>query len=137
MADNTRPVSPVNGQPVPRGRKFTSETAREAQKKRSENARAKKSITAAFQSMMNEVVTVDKSGREYTGAQAIARAIINGAMHGNAKMVEIALALCGETPSVRVTVSDGHIQDLIEGLKEPISCDIHAETAIVDGSMAD
>lgn len=95
---NKQAVSPVNGQPLPRGRQFTSETAREARRKRTEKEQAQKSITAAFMQLMGEVVTVDKNGRQYTGAQAIAQSIIKGAMKGNAEMVKIALAIAGETP---------------------------------------
>lgn len=91
-------VSPVNGQPTPRGRPFTSESAREAARKGQQKRAAQKSITAAFMQLMSEVVTTDKNGRQYTGAQAIAQSIIKGAMKGNAEMVKIALAITGETP---------------------------------------
>lgn len=47
---------------------------------------------------MVEVVAKDKDGKQITGAQAIAKSIIHGAMKGNAEMVKIALALAGETP---------------------------------------
>lgn len=91
-------VSPVNGQPVPRGRQFTSETAREARRKRAEKEQAQKSITSAFLQYMGEVVAVEKDGTTLTGAQAIAKSIIRGATKGNAEMVKIALALTNETP---------------------------------------
>lgn len=127
-------VSPVNGQPLPRGRQFTSETAREAARKRNAKAAAKKSITAAFMQYMGEVVTVDKDGNEYTGAQAIAKAIIRGAIKGNAEMVKISLALINETPTAKITVSTGQLADLIDGLKEP-SNDLYAEATGVDGTV--
>lgn len=127
-------VSPVNGQPLPRGRQFTSETAREAARKRNAKAAAKKSITAAFMQYMGEVVTVDKDGNEYTGAQAIAKAIIKGAIKGNAEMVKISLALINETPTAKITVSTGQLADLIDGLKEPAN-DLYAEATGVDGTV--
>lgn len=43
---------------------------------------------------------VDKNGRIITGADIIAESIIKGANNGNAKMVEIALAIMGETPKM-------------------------------------
>lgn len=138
MADknNKRPVSPVNGQPLPRGRQFTSETAREAARKRNAKAAAKKSITAAFMEYMGEVVFVDKDGREYTGAQAIARSIIRGAMKGNSEMVKISLALLDETPTAKIKVESGQLADLIDGLREPCN-DLYTETTGVDGTMED
>lgn len=98
-------VSPVNGQPVPRGRQFTSETAREARRKRAEKEQAHKSITAAFLKYMGEVVATEKDGTQLTGAQAIAKSIIRGATKGNAEMVKIALAITGETPALKTEAS--------------------------------
>ena len=56
-------VSPVNGVPTPRGRPFTSETAREAARKRNEQAAAKKSITAAFPDFDIRVLGLEKNSR--------------------------------------------------------------------------
>lgn len=91
-------VSPVNGQRTPRGKPFTSESAREAARKCQQKRAAQKSITAAFLQYMGEVVAVEKDGTTLTGAQAIAKSIIRGATKGNAEMVKIALALTNETP---------------------------------------
>ena len=57
--------------------------------------------------LMGEIVTTDKNGRQYTGAQAIAQSIIKGAMKGNAEMVRISLALTGETPVAKIAVASG------------------------------
>lgn len=95
-------VSPINGQKVPRGKPFTSESAREARRKRAEKEQAQKSITAAFMQYMGEVVATEKDGTQLTGAQAIAKSIIRGATKGNAEMVKIALALTGETPATKI-----------------------------------
>lgn len=114
-----RAASPVNGVPTPRGRPFTSETAREAARKGQQKRAAQKSITAAFMQLMGEIVTTDKNGRQYTGAQAIAQSIIKGAMKGNAEMVKIALALTGETPTQKISIAQGQLADLIDGLMEP------------------
>lgn len=130
-------VSPVNGQPLPRGRPFTSETAREARRRRSEKEAKQKSIAAAFLQYMGEIVVTEKNGAELTGAQAIAKSIIRGAMKGNAEMVKIALALTGETPSTKITITNGQLADLIDGLKEPVTDDLHTETAGADGTVAD
>jgi len=100
-------VSPRNGQPVPEGIKFTSATAREAARKKHDKIAAQKSITAAFLHYMREVVATDKKdGTPLTGAQAIAKSIIHGAMKGNAEMVKIALALTGETPDANKALDE-------------------------------
>ena len=114
--NNKQPVSPVNGQPTPRGRPFTSETAREAQRKKTENEKAKKSITAAFLQYMGEHVAKDDHGNPITGAQAIAKSIIKGASKGNAEMVKIALAITGETPAVKIeqTIIDDATRAAVE-----------------------
>lgn len=130
-------VSPVNGQPVPRGRPFTSETAREARQKRAKKEQAQKSITEAFLQYMGEIMVREKDGTELTGAQAIAKSIIRGATKGNAEMVKIALAITGETPSTKITINSGQLADLIDGLKEPCGYDLHTQTAGIDGTVAD
>ena len=109
-------VSPVNGQPVPRGKPFTSETAREARQKRTEKEAAEKSITAAFLQYMGEYVAKDDHGNQITGAQAIAKSIIKGASKGNAEMVKIALAITGEAPAVKVeqTIIDEATRQAVE-----------------------
>lgn len=142
MADKpkkqNKAVSPVNGVPTPRGKPFTPETAREARQKRTEKEAAERSITAAFMALMGEIVTTDKkTGEQYTGAQAIARSIIMGAMKGNAEMVKISLALAGETPVAKIAVATGQLADLIDGMKEPCEDDLYTETARADGAVED
>lgn len=129
-------VSPVNGQPTPRGRPFTSESAREAQRRRVEKQAAQKSITAAFLRYMQEYVISDKNGNQLTGAQAIAMSIIKGASKGNAEMVKIALAITGETPKAKIEIETGQLAQLIDGLREPCDDDLYAETAGDDGAVA-
>ena len=96
-----RPVSPINGQPLPRGKPFTSESAREARQKRTQEEKERRSIAAAFKKNMDHIFRNDK-GEEMTGAEIIAQSIIKGANNGNAKMVEIALSLLGEKPAEKV-----------------------------------
>ena len=91
-------VSPVNGQPVPRGRPFTSETARQARQKRAEKEHERKSITEAFKKLLTEEFFDESTGKTRTGAEMLALSILNGALNGNGKMVEIALALIDESP---------------------------------------
>lgn len=116
--NNGRAVSPRNGQPVPRGRRFTPETAREAAKKSNEKQRQKRSITQAFLTLMAEQHT-DSKGNKLYGNEIIANAILQYAARGNPKMVEYALALTGETPKATASTNEGQLADLIAGLKEP------------------
>lgn len=109
-----RPKSPVNGQPLPRGKPFTSESAREARRKRTEIDTERRSIAREFRKRLNQTFQDDK-GNQMTGAEIIAQSIIQGANNGNAKMVEIALALIGEKPAenVNVNMPDPSIMDEI------------------------
>ena len=101
---DNRPVSPVNGQPLPRGKPFTSESAREARRKRTVNEQENRSIVKEFRKRMSQMFKDDK-GNEMSGAEIIAQSIIKGANNGNAKMVEIALELMGEKPADNINVS--------------------------------
>lgn len=98
------PISPVNGQPVPRGNKFTSENSREMQKRGQKSIKEKRSIANAFRERLTAEFTDDK-GNKMTGAEIIAMSIFKGANNGNAKMVEIALGLLGEKPAETVNVN--------------------------------
>ena len=61
----------------------------------------------------------DSKGNTLYGNEIIAQAILKYAAKGNPKMVELALALTGETPTQKIEVQTGQLADLIEGLKEP------------------
>lgn len=114
-----------NGVPTPRGKPFTSETAREARQKRTEKERTQRSITKAFIELMAEEHT-DAKGKTYFGDEIIARAVMTYAAKGNPRMVEIALAMMGETPPQKITIQNGQLEELIQGLKEPCEYDIHS-----------
>ena len=103
---NKRPVSPVNGQPLPRGKPFTSETAREAAQKSNKVQSERKSIAAAFKKNMSELHTIKENGeaRQYTGAEIIARSIMTACNKGNANAMNIALALMGEKPAENINI---------------------------------
>lgn len=87
-------VSPVNGQPVPRGRPFTSESAREANRARTEKHRARASVIASVQKKLSEVV----GGRagDNKGGGGGGRDPCRDPMAGNVKMIELLLAIIGE-----------------------------------------
>lgn len=118
--EDERPISPVNGQPLPRGKPFTSESAREARQKRTKIESERRSIAQEFRKRMNEKFR-DAEGNELTGAEIIAQSIIKGANNGNAKMVEIALALLGEKPPERIFVAEvqqsvvSEVEEIVNG----------------------
>lgn len=114
-----RPVSPVNGQPLPMGKQFTRENARDMQKRSTESKNEKRSIARAFRERLTAEFTDDK-GNKMTGAEIIAMSIYKGANNGNAKMVEIALGLLGEKPAetVNVNMPDPSIMDEIRSRME-------------------
>ena len=105
----------MNGQPLPKGNRFTSENSREMQKKGMETIREKRSIANAFRKRLTMDFTDDK-GNHMTGAEIIAMSIFKGANNGNAKMVEIALGLLGEKPAetVNVNMPDPNIMEEIK-----------------------
>lgn len=102
-----RPVSPVNGQPLPRGKPFTSETAREARQKRTKIDAERQSIAAAFKRNMLDLHTIKENGREVqkTGAEIIANSIMTACHKGNANAMNIALALMGEKPAENINIT--------------------------------
>lgn len=114
-----RPVSPINGQPLPRGRPFTSETAREARQKRTNVDAERKSIAAAFRKNMMELQTVKENGKEVqrTGAEIIARSIMTACNKGNANAMNIALGLMGEKPVDAVSIITSDFSALDEAFK--------------------
>lgn len=99
---------------MPRGKPFTSESAREARQIRTKKESETRSIAREFRKRMNQTFK-DDQGNEMTGAEIIAQSIIKGANNGNAKMVEIALGLMGEKPAenVNVNMPDPYIMEEI------------------------
>lgn len=121
---------------MPRGRPFTAESARQARQKRTEKEKREKSISKAFVALLERGYK-DKNGNERTGAELIAESIFKGAVSGNPKLIEMSLALAGETPTTKVEIRDGQLADLIDGLKEPCEYDLHKEATRLDVSVAD
>lgn len=118
---SARKTSPRNGQPLPRGKPFTRETAREAAQKRHANEAERRSIADAFRRRMQDTFT-DKDGNEFTGAELIAAAIMDGAVAGNAKLVEIALGLMGEKPVDTISVRHPDFSALDAAFEEMARC---------------
>lgn len=101
------------------GKQFTSENARDMQKRSTVSKNEKRSIARAFRERLTAEFTDDK-GNKMTGAEIIAMSIYKGANNGNAKMVEIALGLLGEKPAetVNINAPDPSIMDEIRSRME-------------------
>jgi len=105
--------SPINGQPLPRGKPFTSETAREAARKSNAKQKANASITEEFRKLVNEFQT-DKKGNKMLGAEILAKSLFQGCLNGNTKAMELAIALMGEKPAEKVIMANVSQEDIDE-----------------------
>ena len=119
-----RGYSPVNGQPLPRGKQFTSESAREARAKRTNLDAKRRSIALAFKENMYQLHEMkDKRTGQIitrTGAEIIADSIMTACNKGNANAMNIALALMGEKPAENLNVITKDftaLDEAYEGLK--------------------
>lgn len=107
MSEN-RPVSPVNGQPLPEGRPWrTSEEAREAGKKggkRSAQVRKeRKTLRQELELLLNEDI-FDKNGKAMNTQTAVTTALLKQALNGNVKAFEVLRDTIGEKPVEKVDV---------------------------------
>lgn len=103
MSEDNRPVSPINGQPVPRGRPFTSETAREAAQKSNEKQALEKSLREC---LLRELAKTreTKDGRKITGREALCEAAVIMALK-NPKYWELIRDTIGEKPTDKVDIN--------------------------------
>lgn len=110
MTDTTnRPVSPVNGQPLPRGRPFEpGEEAREAARRggrKSAKVRAeRKTLREDLLLLLKEQITDKNSGRQMETQAALSAALIKQALSGNTKAYEIIRDTIGEKPVDNLTI---------------------------------
>lgn len=109
--EKKRPVSPVNGQPVPdspaaRATRFTTgdPRAREAQRKGTQTKKERKTLREELLRLLEEEVT-SRSGEKMQANVAISASMINQAMKGNVKAYAIIRDTIGEKPVERVIVN--------------------------------
>lgn len=102
MEEDNRPVSPINGQPLPKGRPFTSETAREAARKSNEKQALEKSLREC---LLRELAKIreTKDGRKITGREALCEAAVIMALK-NPKYWELIRDTIGEKPTDKVDI---------------------------------
>lgn len=107
MSEN-RPVSPVNGQPVPEGRRFEQgeeqrERARRAGKRSGEVRRERKTLRQELEILLNEEI-FDKNGKAMNTQKAVTTALLKQALNGNVKAFEVLRDTIGEKPVEKVDV---------------------------------
>lgn len=119
MANEERPVSPVNGQPLPIGKPFATgdERASEAGKKSAESRLARKTLREELLSLLQSDV-VDKKGNTKQAQVAMSAALIKQAISGNTKAFEIIRDTIGEKPTEKVEMkTDMNIMQSAERLR--------------------
>lgn len=110
MTDTSkRPVSPVNGQPLPRGKPFEpGDRAREIGRKggkRSKQLQAeRKTLREDLLTLLREEITDKNSGRTMGTQAALSAALIKQALSGNTKAYEIIRDTIGEKPVENVNI---------------------------------
>ena len=110
MAENERPKSPVNGQPLPEGKIIQAgEEARELGRKggvkSGEARRARKTLREELEILLMQDIT-DKDGRQMKTQAAISASMIKQALSGSTKAFEIIRDTIGEKPIDKVMVAE-------------------------------
>ena len=110
MAENERPKSPVNGQPLPEGKIIQAgEEARELGRKgglkSAEVRAARKTLREELLVLLMQDIT-DKNGRQMKTQAAISASMIKQALSGSTKAFEIIRDTIGEKPIDKVMVAE-------------------------------
>ena len=125
-----RPVSPVNGQPMPEGHppfkagEEARELGREGGKKSGEARRARKTLREELLALLTQDIT-DKNGRQMKTQTAISASMIKQALSGSTKAYEIIRDTIGEKPIDKVMVAEvdpetiREVETMILGDQEP------------------
>lgn len=101
-------VSPVNGQPVPKGTPFrtSDERAREAGKLSGIARKEKGDLRKLCQLWMEEEVATGKDGEKITGGQMMVRVAVKEVAKGNPRFWELLRDTAGYKPVDKVMVSE-------------------------------
>lgn len=101
-------VSPINGQPVPEGKKFVAgdSRAKEMQLKSAAAKREKGDLRRLMLTWLEEDVANGKDGEMISGGQAWVRWVLKEAAKGNMKALEMIRDTAGYKPVDKVMVAD-------------------------------
>ena len=115
-------VSPINGQPLPKGRPFVTgdSRAREAQRRGVESRREKADLRRQAMAWMEADVGKDKDGKPMTGAQMMIKVAAKEISKGNPRFWELLRDTAGFKPVDKVMVAeiDPEVIDEVEKLVE-------------------
>jgi len=116
-------ISPVNGQPVPKGKPFgtSDERAREAGKLSGAARREKGDLRRLCQLWMEEEVATGKDGEKITGGQMMVRVAVKEVAKGNSKFWELLRDTAGFKPIDKVMMAEvdpGVIDEVEQMVKE-------------------
>ena len=106
--EHGRFVSPVNGQPVPKGKPFVAGDLRatEAQKASVISRKERGDLRKLCQLWMEEEVATGKDGEKITGGQMMVRVAVKEVAKGNSKFWELLRDTAGFKPVDKVMVSE-------------------------------
>ena len=106
--EHGRFVSPINGQPVPKGKPFVSGDlrAKEAQAKGVLARKERGDLRKLCQLWMEEEVATGKDGERITGGQMMVRVAVKELAKGNPRFWELMRDTAGFKPVDKVMVSE-------------------------------
>lgn len=111
MDDENRPVSPINGQPLPRGRppfkpgEEAREIGKKGGKKSGQKRRERKTLREDLLAVLTNMEIPEKdSGKMIPVQEALSISIITAALNGNTKAYEIIRDTIGEKPVENVSI---------------------------------
>ena len=106
--EHGRFVSPVNGQPVPKGKPFVAgeSRAKEMQARAVASRKERGDLRKLCQLWMEEEVATGKDGEKITGGQMMVRVAVKEVAKGNSKFWELLRDTAGFKPVDKVMVSE-------------------------------
>ena len=120
-AEQERPVSPINGQPLPKGKPFQAgeERAREAGRASGLARKEKGDLRRLCQLWMEEEVGTGKNGEKITGGQMMVRVAVKEVAKGNPRFWELLRDTAGFKPVDKVMVAEVD-PDVIEEVEQMV-----------------
>ena len=106
--EHGRFVSPVNGQPVPKGKPFVAgeSRAKEMQARAVASRKERGDLRKLCQLWMEEEVATGKDGEKITGGQMMVRVAVKEVAKGNPRFWELLRDTAGFKPVDKVMVSE-------------------------------
>ena len=107
MPNNDRPISPINGQPLPVGKPFgtSDERAKEAGIASGKARRRKADLREMAQAWLEGDVK-DKNGKTMTGAELMLAVAARELSKGNPKFWELMRDTAGQKPVERIIIAE-------------------------------